>query len=121
MVTIYALINPFNNEPFYVGSTVNTYSRLSTHHLCYEGTTEKRQLIKYIKSQNKRAILMPLLVCSEKAASKCETYIYNLLLNHGYTLFNDKSRIDSRQRYDSPDHWLKSPLITLNHQNKPTK
>lgn len=111
MVTIYALINPFNNEPFYVGSTVNPKSRLTTHYLCNEGTIEKRQLIKEIKRCGKAMMLLPLIVCTEKVSAKCEVHVYQLLVSNGYVLYNDMSRVSSRQNYSCPSHWLKSPYI----------
>ena len=106
MVTVYVLINPLNNQPFYVGSTVNVKSRLSQHNACKEGTPEKRQLVQYIRNNNENIKLLPLIVCSERAASKCEIHVYKLLVANGYTLYNDKWRVDSRQNYSSPDHWL---------------
>lgn len=109
MVTIYALINPFNNEPFYVGSTVNPTARLKMHITCKEGTKEKRQLVEYIRNSNKRIELLPLLVCSEMAAAKCEHKIYELLIKAGYCLYNDRARANTRQRYYDPNHWLNQP------------
>ena len=56
MVTIYALINPFNNDPFYVGAATNINSRLSGHKLDgahFNGrvknlTNQRHKLIKQI-------------------------------------------------------------------------
>lgn len=95
MVTIYCLINPFNNEPFYVGSTkcIRLKSRLSGHNTNYEGTRQKKELIKLIKSAGLKIEIMPLLLCSEKAAIKCETHIYKLLINAGYILYQEGNRI----------------------------
>jgi len=95
MVTIYALINPFNNEPFYVGSTnqKRLTSRLSGHLHGQEGTKQKKDLIKLIKSEGLKVEIMPLLVCSEKAAIKCETHIYQLLIKEGYILYQEGNRI----------------------------
>lgn len=94
MVTIYVLINPFNNEPFYVGSTkCKLAARLSGHINGMEGTKQKKALIKLIKMEGLRVEIMPLLVCSEMAAIKCETHIYNLLIQEGYILYQEAARI----------------------------
>lgn len=94
MVTIYALINPFNNEPFYVGSTkCRLTSRLSGHLTGMEGTRQKKDLIKLLKDIGMKPEIMPLLVCSEKAAIKCETHIYKLLIKEGYILYQEGNRI----------------------------
>lgn len=41
IVYIYALINPLDNDVFYIGATVNPIARLSLHIRSY-GTTDKR-------------------------------------------------------------------------------
>lgn len=110
MVTIYVLINPFNNEPFYVGSTVNVMARLYAHKRCHEGTSEKKQLIDLINKPGLKMEILPLLVCSEKAASKCEAEIYGLLISNGYTLYNDRYRLNIRQNYSHPDHYINQPM-----------
>ena len=95
MVTIYALINPFNNEPFYVGSTRRKLrERLSGHINSGEGNKQRKQLTKLIKMEGLTIEIMPLLSCSVKAAIKCETHIYNLLLKEGYILYQDANRIN---------------------------
>lgn len=94
MVTIYALINPIRNDPFYVGSTKRTLSqRLSGHNNGMEGTKGKKELISLIKDNGLKVEIIALLVCSEIAAVKCEKHIYNLLVNNGYILHQDKNRI----------------------------
>lgn len=94
MVTVYVLVDPRNNNPFYVGSTVNPKSRLASHWRGHEGTKEKRAIIKEIYHSGLKLQLLPILVCSKKAAHKCETHIYNLLTIEGYNLTNDSVRID---------------------------
>ncbi len=95
MVTIYALINPFTNLPFYVGRTDQLDSRVLNHSSDFMRRTSKRlksytverdNVIKQIREQNLKLEAIKLIVCPVNCASKCEQYICNLLRNNGYAL-----------------------------------
>jgi len=99
MVTIYALINPFNGLPFYVGQTGSLNYRLSMHLSDFmrrtsgnikSYTKDRDNLIKSIRDHNIQLEAVALLVCPETAAKKCEQYICNLLRDNGYTLLQRK-------------------------------
>jgi len=103
MVTIYALINPFNNIPFYIGSTsLKLRTRLSNHLNGYEGTKEKKQLIKDIKIAGLKVEIKPIMVCSERAASKCESYVHYILCKSNITLYQDQYKIGRKKGINKP-------------------
>ena len=98
MVTIYALFHPLTNDPFYVGSTSQKLSsRLGGHLNNMEGVKEKQAILLMAKQQKLKIEIVPLLVCPEKVAVKCETYIYHLLIKNGYTLHQQERRLHRKK------------------------
>ncbi len=101
MVTIYALINPLNNnEPFYVGKTESIKYRLSMHNSDFMRrssnkaatyTKERDRIIKEIRESGLSLEYITLMVCPKITASRCEQYIYDLLIRNGYKLLQRKS------------------------------
>ncbi len=112
MVIVYVLINPLNNEPFYVGSTNNLKVRLSAHKRGHEGTKEKKELIRQLYKAGKEPSTLLLFKCSEKAAAKAEAHVFNLLTCEGYDLLNDPVRITYSRayKYRSTQKTTKYPL-----------
>lgn len=58
MISIYALINPINNEVFYVGASENPETRLMSHNCDTFGNSYKSIQINQILSKNKKAELL---------------------------------------------------------------
>lgn len=100
MVTIYALINPINGEPFYIGATKYPKGRLSSHLLECNGDLGeqlprmRRKLIKTLKEDGYTIELIPILICDSKCAAKCEAYVYNLAVSNGITLLQSPNRFN---------------------------
>ena len=99
MVTIYALINPFTGDPFYVGKTESIKYRLSMHSSDFmrrssnkikSYTMQRDNIIKGIREAGLKLNCIEILICSKKAAPKCEQHIYNLLTSNGFTLLQRK-------------------------------
>jgi len=101
MVTIYALIDPRNDSPFYIGSTnCLLENRLSSHLMesrlnitdnSRDHTKLKRQRIRNIIKDGYKLLIIPLLVCPDSAAVKAERYIYKLVQSNGYRLHQSPS------------------------------
>lgn len=101
MVSIYALIDPRNGIPFYIGATKYIKSRLSYHkadalmyssYSPYSETNERRALMLEIIQAGYKLDYTILLNVSEKAASKAEHYIYNLCMKEGVWLNQSPNR-----------------------------
>lgn len=100
MVTVYILINPETNKPFYVGSTSDLIKiRCHAHHCNTSPTTKmsnngyyKYLVLNYLKSVGKRAVIKALFMCPKDLAPFCESFIYEWLTNQGHLLFNSSNR-----------------------------
>lgn len=100
MVKIYALINPFNNEPFYVGRTESLDYRITMHSSDFMRrvntsrtptySIKRDAIIKSIRDAGLKLNSIVLIVCPKKAAPICEQYIYDLLTKNGYELLQRK-------------------------------
>ena len=89
--TVYALVNPTNNKPFYVGETVNLSKRLSNHLSCDKTSTkEKNDYIKDLLNNGikpKVEILSFYIETKEKAV-EIESYYIEVYRRLGFELFN---------------------------------
>jgi predicted GIY-YIG superfamily endonuclease len=89
--TVYALVNPTNNKPFYVGETVNLSKRLSNHLSCDK--TESKEKNDYIKALLQNGVKPKVEVLSynietKEKAVEIETYYIGLYRKLGFELFN---------------------------------
>ena len=100
-MNIYALINPFTNEPFYVGSTHSPIRyRLLTHiqqAKCFRKTIRVRQhsidknnLIMQIINANEYVGIMLLYKCNDEDAVYYEKYFYDLFTKGKIILHQSK-------------------------------
>jgi hypothetical protein len=96
-ITIYCLINPLTNEPFYVGATVNPLQvRLSEHlfsSTCHGGFQQQRHdMMARIMKKKMRPVIFPLVVTTEKRVDYYEEYYYKRYTRMGFKLLqrNDK-------------------------------
>lgn len=97
MITIYCLVNPITNRPFYVGATKSNLSaRLSAHINESKAIlpiywNRKNYLINYIISLNKRPIITPLHKCALFEVDHYEQLFYNVLTQQGFKLLQENS------------------------------
>ena len=89
--TVYALVNPTNNKPFYVGETTNLNKRLSNHFSCYK--SESKEKNEYIKNLLENGIKPKVEILSynietKEKAVEIETYYIGLYRKLGFELFN---------------------------------
>lgn len=106
MFIIYALVDPRNGHPFYVGCTeMELYFRHNAHwndiRVTPAGEPLRRQKIKIIKSirrSGRKMEIKPLFICPYKdRAAFCEATAYELLSHAGYRLFNSPHRFYQRK------------------------
>ena len=118
--TVYALVNPTNNKPFYVGETVNLSKRLQNHLSCYIGETkEKNDYIRDLLNNGikpKVEILSYNIETKEKAV-EIETYYIGLYKQLGFKLFNKNNggnkpplQIGKRTEIQKKNSIIRSPL-----------
>lgn len=99
MITIYALINPFTGNPFYIGRSTEPVARLTMHSSDFMRrcgkpkpyTIKRDNLIKLIRECGLTVESRTLLVCPIKAGAKCEQHIYHLTVSMGYKLLQRKN------------------------------
>jgi predicted GIY-YIG superfamily endonuclease len=93
LISIYALVNPFNDNIFYIGASVNPKSRLSGHinkkKYSYCGCPEwfKIILIEDIIKQGKKPIVVTLKEIQKEDAAYWEEYYYRLFVFYGFELY----------------------------------
>jgi hypothetical protein len=89
--TVYALINPTNDKPFYVGETVDLSNRLAKHLSCsVKESKEKNELIKgLLKIGLKPTVkILAYNLLSKESAVEIESYYIKIYKELGYELFN---------------------------------
>jgi hypothetical protein len=94
IVSIYALINPLDDNIFYVGCTSCTWNRFKQHiSSAKSGNTDyKSQIIREIRSLNKEMEMLVLEDCDVMEATFLEEFYINLFKSYGFTLSQwDKS------------------------------
>lgn len=103
MISIYALINPVNDQIFYIGATKNPKQRLKTHNTI-SGSTNKKKLsiITDILSANKRVEMLILEECHNHEAQKLECFYMELFTFYGFTIAQNSkwSNYNPLQTYD---------------------
>ena len=100
MVIIYVLVNPLDNQPFYVGSTQGTLKDRMSMHLTNlfftfkmsESVRRKVAIILGIQYAGMQPIIKPIFYCSKDVATNCEKAAYHLLLSKGYELHQLSNR-----------------------------
>lgn len=101
MVSIYALINPLNNQVFYVGATEDPVSRLSAHKTSLSGKTEKRGIIIAIRNSGLNLEMFILDTCHKEDVQFWEEFYIDLFFSFGFDL---KQRRKSFYCTDSLPH-----------------
>lgn len=91
MVSIYALINPINNQVFYIGATYDIDSRYRNHVNEKKGTTFKCQVINEIRANNKKPEILVLDKCQREEVSFLEEFYIDLFSYYGFELNQQKS------------------------------
>ena len=107
MIKIYALYNPINNTPFYVGATaMDLDKRLSRHtghyniiNNGYSVAAARAELIREIKSSGMKPEIRLLAEVPLCEADLNEKYFYELFRSDGFDLLQSKHHfIYSKQR-----------------------
>lgn len=100
MIQIYCLVDPRNKHPFYVGATVVPLkNRLSAHiheavnfrtnkYAMQYTTHKKHYLIAELNAVGLKPIIDLLYTCDIFSVDHYEPFFYQLLVNHGFELFN---------------------------------
>ncbi len=100
MIQIYCLADPRNKRPFYVGATiVPLKNRLSAHiheamnfrtnqHAIKYTAHKKHFLIVELNKVGMKPIIDLLYICDIYSVDYYEPFFYQILVNHGFELFN---------------------------------
>jgi DNA-binding CsgD family transcriptional regulator len=98
MTTIYALLNPVTNSPFYIGSTSRPITKRLNEHIwenisqSYRGVQEaKKQMILRIIKSGRLPIIKKVAVCSDDNAHKVERAMYEKFKKEGCLLLQKNS------------------------------
>lgn len=116
---IYALVNPSTDKIFYIGATIDPYSRLMSHIYTKDwGGTKKQVLIHNLVTQEIEPELLVLDECHISKADFWESFYMDLYSSWGYELLQNKcipySTVESRNflpdkhkenpKYNTPTH-----------------
>lgn len=96
---IYALINPLNDQLFYIGKSINPKKRLSNH-FCRSNLNKNglvNTLLRKLKKKNIKPIVKILCVCYIKNENIMEKRYISIYKNNGYKLLNQRSGGDGWQ------------------------
>lgn len=113
MISIYALINPINNQVFYIGATINPISRLSLHRHSMGLNDTKKDAIFYslVSSHNIEPELFILDTCSLEDANFWEVFYTDLYISYGFDI----------KKCTSPYNNFDRKLARKKSENKPWK
>jgi hypothetical protein len=111
--TIYCLIDPRTNQPYYVGASWNKYSlanRLARHvghansdkHVRYKYnniTSHRHEIVYQLQEQSMQPIIKALFVTTAENVDTSEESAYNHLIKLGFALLQDKYRFCYNKRF----------------------
>ena len=88
--TVYALISPKTNLPFYVGVTSNLQQRIWEHYGCKQNNADKNQFIQSLKDEGHKPLfsILESEICDKKNAELVESKYITEYRGLGYSLFN---------------------------------
>lgn len=121
MISIYCLVDPRNNRPFYVGATkVLLKNRLSghIHDAAVFQTTQfakpftnhkKHLLIKELISQSLKPRIDLLYTCSFATTNYYEYFFFSLLTAQGFEIFNRSHSFNYQQHIGNNKYLSKIP------------
>jgi len=116
MYTVYSLIDPRDDLPFYIGITDDVYKRFAQHLKCNEPNLDKNERIQELKNENLMLLMRTLEVVEtvEEAREREQHWIHHYL-SKGARLLNidiaHSFTFEDFQSFFSGDHRPKKPSI----------